>query len=511
MPEPRRYAIATPHLAATEAGRTAFEAGGNAVDAALAAACVLTVVYPHMNAVGGDVMALVHDGRAHAVNGSGRAPAGLSAGAVARGVPVRGVGSITVPGAVRAWQTLADRWGTRPLSRALLGAAAVAHEGVAVAPSLARSLADASELIAADAGMRAVFAPGGTALREGDRLVQEQLARTLERLAAVGPDDLYTGETGELLVSGLAALGCELTAADFAAHRTDVDEALRGRLGDEQILTMGPNSQGFSLIQIMAAVDRLALERPLGADARLLAAVFRESARDRDAHLADPAAMRTPVGELISDTHIAELAARAAASAGAGPARVRPAGDTIALVAADDSGLAVSLIQSIFFGFGSGVLEPRTGILCHNRGACFSPDPASPNALGAGKRPLHTLMPVVVERDGRAAWVAGTMGGRAQAQIHAQLLLHRRAGADPAAAVAAPRMIVGEAGLDDEVCIEADHAGARAAFPGTDPAPLVIPARSDAAGHAHAIAFRADGTFAAGSDPRADGGAVVGG
>ncbi len=193
------YAIATPHVAATAAGRAAFEAGGNAVDAALAAACAIAVVYPHMCAVGGDVMALVHDGEAHAVNGSGRAPAALRPGPV----PLRGVGSITVPGAVRAWETLAGRWGSRPLSQALLGAAALAHDGVGVAPSLGRTIVDCRELIAADAGLSAVFAPGGRLLAEGETLVQQRLGATLERLAERGADDLYAGETGAMLVAGL--------------------------------------------------------------------------------------------------------------------------------------------------------------------------------------------------------------------------------------------------------------------------------------------------------------------
>jgi gamma-glutamyltranspeptidase len=506
-----RFAIATPHVAATAAGRAAFEAGGNAVDAALAAACALTVVYPHMCAVGGDVMALVHDGRAYAVNGSGRAPRALSRDAVGRGVPIRGVGSITVPGAVAAWRTLAERWGSLPLTGALRGAAALAHDGVPVAPSLARSLAAEPGLIDADPGLRAVFAPDGRHLRQGDLLVQERLGITLERLAAQGTDDLYRGETASLLVAGLEALGSQLTAADFATHRTDVEEALRATVGGEEILTMGPNSQGFSLIQTMLALDHLGLRDPLGADAPALAAIFRESARDRDRHLADPAAMERPVESLLTQAHVAELADRAAGVSAGRAGGTRPSGDTIALVAADGSGLAVSLIQSIFYGFGSGVLEPRTGILCHNRGACFSADPASPNAMGPGKRPLHTLMPLAVTGDGRLRWVAGTMGGRAQAQIHAQMLLHRRGGADAATAVSSPRMTVGDVSSGDrDVCIEEDFAAAREAFASVRPAPLLIPRRSDAAGHAHAIAVRPDGSFDAASDPRADGAAATG-
>jgi oxamate amidohydrolase len=513
MAEPgRAFAIATPHIAATAAGRAAFAAGGNAVDAALAAACALTVVYPHMCAVGGDVMALVHDGRAHAVNGSGRAARALRPEAVSGGVPIRGVGTITVPGAVSAWRTLAERWGSVPLARALEGAAALALDGVPVAPALARSLAADPGLIAADRGLRAVFAPGGRPLREGDLLVQERLGHTLERLAAVGADDFYRGEIATRLIAGLAALGCRLSLADLDAHRTDVEAVLRRTIGDEDVLTMGPNSQGFSLPQILAAVDHLELRDPLASEAPLLAAIFRESARDRDRYLADPAAMELPVEDLLSETYVAELAARAVAASAGPVARPHADGDTIALVAADGSGLVVSLIQSIYYGFGSGVLEPDTGVLLHNRGACFSADPESPNALGPGKRPLHTLMPVVLTRGGRVRWVAGTMGGHAQAQIHAEMLLRRRAGADAETAVASPRFVVGELGAADagDVCIEEDFAAARTAFENAGQAPALMPRWNDSAGHAHAIAVLPDGSFDAASDPRADGGAATG-
>jgi gamma-glutamyltranspeptidase/glutathione hydrolase len=272
---------------------------------------------------------------------------------------------------------------------------------------------------------------------------------------------------------------------------------------------MGPNSQGFCLLQILATAAHLGLEDPLGAGAPMLASIFLESARDRDTYLADPAAMPQPVEALLAREHIAQLAERAASSA-ARPEMTTPAhGDTIAVVAADATGLSVSLIQSIFSGFGSGVLEPRTGILLHNRGACFSSDPASPNALGPGKRPLHTLMPLVGTKDGRPVWVAGTMGGRAQAQIHAQMLLRRAAGADVATAVSAPRMIVGDLEIGGRgVALEEDFATARDGFGRAGVAVDVMPRLSEAAGHAHAIVPTHDGSFAAASDPRSDGAAV---
>jgi gamma-glutamyltranspeptidase len=505
----RPYAVASPHHAATEAGAAAFAAGGNAVDAALAAACMLTVVYPHMCALGGDVMAVVHDGDAHAVNGSGRAPGALPP--AGRGPPPaeRGPLTITVPGAVSAWQTMAERWGALPLSFALEVAAEVAEHGVPVAPSLARSLEEERRLVTADPGLAGVLAPAGRPLEEGESLVQERLAATLRRLAGEGVEDLYHGEIAAGLADGMAAVGCPLDAADLAAHRTDLEPALGACIGGEQVLTMGANSQGFSLLQILAAVEALEIDDPLGAGAPLLAAVFRESADDRDRHLADPQAMDRPVESLLTAEHIAALAGRARTRTIPRPAAVRPGGDTVAVVAADDR-LAVSLIESLFYGFGSGILEPRTGIILHNRGACFSADPASPNARGPGKRPLHTLMPLLVAGDGGVAWTAGTMGGRAQAQIHAQLLLRRRAGDSAAVAVAAPRFVVGdlEAGGAD-TAVEEDDQPALKAFAAAGVATAPVPRWSEETGHAHAIARLADGGFEAAADPRSDGAAAA--
>lgn len=504
----RRYAIACPHAAATEAGRAAFEAGGNAVDAALAAACMLAVVYPHMCALGGDVMALVHDGAAHAVNASGRA-AGAVEPADGTPRPARWVGAITVPGAAAAWQAMADRWGSRPLAAALGPAAELAERGIPVAPSLARALAFEPGLLAADAGMGGVFAPGGMMLREGDPLVQPTLAATLRRLAIQGVDDLYRGETGARLLAGLSTLGCPLAPSDLAAHRVDVEPPLSHRVGADEVLTMGANSQGFSLPQILSAVTHLELEDPLGAGAPVLAGVFRESARDRERYLADPAWMPDPVDALLTPEHVAALADRARTPvAPAGPPAAPARGDTVALVAADAE-LSVSMIQSVFYAFGAGVLEPDTGILCHNRGAGFSDDPRSPNARGPGKRPMHTLMPVTVTRDGVPVWVPGTMGGRAQPQIHAQLLLRRLAGAGAAEAVAGPRFVVGELEIGGgDVTVEEDFTAAREGFAAAGVEPVVIPRRSEATGHAHAIVRDGAGPLEAASDPRSDGAAV---
>lgn len=605
MERRRTLALACPHAAATGAGREAFADGGTAVDAALAACATLTVVYPHMCSIGGDAIALVHapDGTITAVNGSGAAPAALGAARVRAalerdpapvtrtGMPVRGPHTVTVPGVLAAWETIRGLGGILPLDRLLRPAIECAAGGCTISRSLAETLASEPGLFAADPGLREVFfrtddvdlalgrpaRPGDgrsdpesppsrdvrpprdaaaprdvRALAEGDVFSMPALAGSLETLARDGIEAFYRGELGARYVAGLRAAGSVMTGDDLVAHATEVGPPLRGAAFGHQIITAPPNSQGYVLLQLLAAMERLAAEPeptrsrqaapgrppdPLGPAAAPLARLFRLTSAERDRHLCDPRAHDVPLDELLRTDHLRDLARRAAAPAGGGPgpeAAGRPApaaGDTIACVAADSDGWAVSIIQSVYHGFGAAILEPSTGIVAHDRGACFSLDSSSPNLLEGGKRPLHTLMPVMVRHDGRLAIVAGTMGGEAQPQIHAQVL-SRLLGVHPApadgpalgarapgiaatpgsaavlvaAAVAAPRWIYDEGGLFAEAdvpepCLAALHS--------TGMPVELLEAADETVGHAQYITIAADGAMQAASDPRADGDAVV--
>ena len=416
------YAIACPHREAALAGEDAFRSGGTAVDAALAAAAVLTVVYPHMCAIGGDAMALVAQpgGPVTALVGAGAAPASADPAAIeADHMPWQGPLTITVPGMVDAWGRIAELGATLALEELLGPAIAFAREGAETAPGLARAF-DAQP-----------------AMREHFRsdLRQPALAATLERIAANGPRELYEGVTAQRLAEHA---GNPLTARDLSRHATEITQPLEATVDGLDVLTTPPPTQGYVLHEILAAL----------ADGEEPADAFRRTAAERDRRLADTRS-----------------------------------GDTVAIVAADGEGHAVSLIQSVFGAFGSGVVEPRTGILLHNRGAGFSLDPASPNRLAPGRRPAHTLMPVLGRRAGAVEIVQGSMGGRAQPQINAQVLLRLLAGDGAQDAVAAPRIVV-----------EGD----------------VTATEGDAVGHAQAIRRLPDGSFDAGSDPRADGVALTG-
>lgn len=517
----KRYAIATPHRAATEAGVAAFEDGGNAVDAALAAAITLAVVYPHMCGVGGDLFALVQalNGQTIALNASGAAPIAIEVDAIRDAgdtMPEYGPLTITVPGAVSGWAALAKLGADLSFERACQPAIARAREGVPVASSLASGLAWEPSRLFADPGMREVFGRDDTPLREGDTLVQPALAATLEAVAGEGPPALYGGEVGARLVAELRAMGSPMSLQDLADHRAELDSPIAARYRDLHVSVVPPNSQGFALLEMLLAAERLEIDPdPLGGDAALLAEMFAAASADRDRHNADPRLARVPVGTLLDEGHIAALCDQVRT------ARVRiahrwqkPAGDTIALVTADAEGRAVSLIQSLSSGFGSGILEPSTGIICHNRGAAFSLDPESPNVLAPGKRPAHTLMPVLVHREGRITAVTGSMGGGGQPQINFQNLVRLfDLGMDPGAALAAPRWLMGgmelhpgrlvelEARVPGRVRTSLEAAG----FPFT-----VLDELDEGVGHAHIVRVDEVGALEAATDPRADGEARAG-
>ncbi|HZD86481.1 MAG TPA: gamma-glutamyltransferase, partial [Gaiellaceae bacterium] len=413
-----------------------------------------------------------------------------------------------------AWETLLSLGGRRTLAEALDAAITHAEDGVPVARSLAAAGESLRDELAADEGTASLFLRQGAPLREGEPLRQPALGRTLRAIAADGPAALYRGEVGARLLSRLRSLGSRLTPDDLAAHETELARPVAGAFGGLEVLTAGPNSQGFVLLEILAALEACGDGLDVGgAHAGVLARLFALAASDRERLLADPRFVDVPLDELLSPERAAERARLALGpreGSSAEPTR-GASGDTVAVVAADGEGYAASLIQSVFFSFGALIADPATGILVHNRGATFSLDPASPNVLEGRKRPAHTLMPVLVREGGRIVGVNGTMGGRAQPQIHTHLLLAARAGAAPADAVRAPRWTV--VALDDggagKVVAERDVAPAAVASiraAGFDVE--TVGELDEEVGHAQAIRIDEAG-FAAGSDPRADGTAVV--
>jgi gamma-glutamyltranspeptidase len=504
----RSGAISTSHYLATEAGADALRMGGNAIDAAIAAAAALCVVYPNNVALGGDLVAIVRDpsGGVRFVNATGRAASGERIEDLRRrhgdALPDRGIDTVTVPGGVRGWLALAGLGARLDWTDLLTAAARLAGDGAPVARSMSRALLLERETLAADPGSRDVFMPTGTPLGEGDVLRQPALADTLERLIAGGPDEFYVGEVARRWIDGLRSRGSRISAEDVAGYAPTVEAPISAKTLGVDVLTSPPNTQGFSLLRTLRAIEAERLADPLGGDAGRLADIFAANNRIRSRWLADP-----DVAPLDAEAMIGMAPPQTMAE----DARVA-AGDTVGLVAVSDDGWSVSLVQSVFWAFGAAVLEPSTGILFQNRGTSFSLDPGHPAAFAPGRRPPHTLMPVLVLRDGEIAFAAATMGGQAQAQIHAHLLLRLLDGASALEATSAPRWVVGAQDEGDSattLTVEADvPTVARLALEGDDRELKLVPPRDERLGHSNLIRVHASGLDAA-SDPRSDGTAIV--
>ena len=406
--------IATSHPLATAAGLEAFAAGGNAVDAALAAATVLPVAEPTDNGLGGDAFALVwHDGTLYGLNGSGRAPSAVDE----IRVDETGPRSVTVPGAVRAWSDLAERFGRLGLDRALGRAAERARRGVACSARIAHKWA---------LEPNAPFA----APRVGERFVIPGLADTLERIAADGPDALYRGPVAEAIASV-----SWLEAGDLAAHRSEWVEPLRYDYRGVDVCELPPNGQGGAALVGLALYDGLEPGLHTQIESMKLALA------DAYAHLGDgpwPEALLDPE-QLLSRRALV----RPDRALDPAPS-VLPRGGTTYLCAVDADGTAISLIQSVYGTFGSGVVAPGTGIALQNRAAGFVEDEGHPNRLAPGKRSLHTIIPGMLLESGSLLGPFGVMGGAMQPQGHMQVVLRLVDHVDdPQAALDAPRWRVG--------------------------------------------------------------------
>lgn len=508
-------AVATPHSLATQAATDAFAAGGNAIDAALVAAAVLTVVYPHQCGIGGDLFALVHRGagRTRSINGSGRLPKSVDVErlrATCTEVPPYGPHSITVPGMVAGWESIAELGATFTPAGLLAPAIELASGGIEVSSSLAAGIGAQWSVLRQDEGMREVFLAGGSPVRRGGRVTQPALARTLRTLAREGFMSFYVGEVGERLKHGLRALGAQIAGEDLSSHRSEVTAPLTHGYGGVELATSPPNSQGVALLQACAALEAMgigidALDEAAGDALRacLLAAA------DRDALLGDPQRTDVPLDDLLDgDRQAARM--RRSVHGDVARAPLCAHGDTVAVCTMDGEGNAVSLIQSVYQTFGAGVLESQTGIIMHNRARGFSLEPGAPNEMVPGTRPAHTLMPLLLFRDGTAIASLGTMGGKAQPQVLLQILPRVL---DPAAGLraglAAPRWVFGSLDIGFErltVAVEADAPArldeelAAAGLPVTR-----VGARDERMGHANAVRLAMDGGLESASDPRSDG------
>ncbi len=508
--------VVTPHPLATQAGIDALRAGGTAVDAAVAANAMLAVVYCNACGLGGDAFALVwepSEGRLHGFNGSGRSPAALTIERVRNDghteMPQRGPHAITVPGAVDAWSQLLDRFGRRSLADAVLPAAETAEDGYALTAINARSIAAA--LPTFDGTARAVFERAGGA---GDTFSQPLLANTLRTVAEGGRDAYYAGPIGEEIVRAIHAAGGAMTADDLVAHRGDWVDPISTSYRGVEVATMPPNSQGITALMALNVLSCLDWPdgKPMSAP-RLHAEIeaIKVAWSERDRCVADPDRGLADPSALLSEAHTAWMASRlSAARAHRFTPMNPPGGGTVYLCAADADGMMVSLIESNYMGFGSGVMGGSTGIMLQNRGAYFSLDPDHPNALAPRSRTLHTLMPGMLLRDGRAEVAFGAMGGDGQPQTMLQLVRGLvDDDLDPQAVVDRPRFVASTEAAGrplGPVSIESDGVDAAtiAALESLGHSVELVEPKTPLMGWAQMIRRRPDGSYEGGADPRAD-------
>jgi gamma-glutamyltranspeptidase len=499
-PAAMRVTVAAPHTAALDAAAEAIAAGGNAIDAALAAAAALAVVYPHQCGLGGDLVALVRRPGlgVTSILSVGAAPAAVDVAALGLEdrMPRQGAQTVTVPGVVAGWQAI-DALGSRlGLAAPLRHAAKLAAEGMEVSAGLARAIEIRREELLADEGMRGVFGDGkGDLAREGARIVQPALSRTLAELVG-DPGAMYRGPIAASIAGRLRELGGAHTEADFAAHEAELLEPVSSSEGGVRWWVAPPPTQGVVLLGI--------LPEALDNDTAELVAAVHEAALVRQAELGDPRGGPINVDAMLNPRNRSDVNAL--------PRAGRALGDTVAVTAADTDGTVVTLIQSVYQLFGSGILDPGTGVVLHNRGSAFSTDPTHPGRIGPGLRPPHTLLPVIAETDDLVLGL-GCQGGSAQPWILAQVARELLdPSADPGITLGRPRFVIGARDLGHEVMTlvaepgvpEAEAAAQALGLPVAQTDGLV-----DEAGHVQAVRLHVDGRLDSASDPRADGRAVV--
>jgi gamma-glutamyltranspeptidase len=522
----RGMAVA-PHALAAQSALAVLREGGNALEAMVAAAAAIAVVYPHMNSIGGDAFWCVHV--------PGTTPRAIDAsGAAARAatrdfyqerklaaIPFRGgVAANTVAGTVSGWELalqLSHSLGGRlPLSRLLADAIHYAREGIVVTRSQTQTTRDKLPGLAGQPGFDATFLVDGAPPATGTRFRNAKLAATLERLARAGLADFYRGDLARSFAKDLATVGSPVALADLESHRAQWREPLALAHSRGTLLNVPPPTQGVVSLLILGILDRLGVDRvdPAGADyVHLCVEATKQAFGVRDQHVTDPAYMRVDAQSLLEPAHVEALAARiergraAPWGAGRGPA------DTVWMGVIDGEGRAVSFIQSLYHEYGSGVVLAGSGVNWQNRGCSFSLDQGALNALEPGRKPFHTLNPAMALLDDGRTMVYGNMGGDGQPQSQSAVFTRTVLfGMSPQAAIGAPRWLLGRTwgNASDTLKMEAR-------FPAAVIDELrrrgheveVLGDYDEAVGHAGAILRTRDGLLEGGTDPRSDGGVAA--
>jgi gamma-glutamyltranspeptidase/glutathione hydrolase len=519
-------AVAPHHLAAQSA-LAVMRDGGNAIEAMIAAAATIAVVYPHMNGIGGDSFWLVvpPEGEPIAIDACGAAAGAATIDAYrSRGlaaIPVRGpLAANTVAGTIGGWneaQRLAtELGGTQSTQRLLRDAIGYARGGVAVTDSQQRSTSAKYAELAAQPGFSETFLIDGRLPVAGERFRQPRMAETLEQLAADGLDSYYRGRLAARIAADLSAVGSLVTIDDLAASHASRKKPLRIEHSQGQLFNMTPPTQGVVSLAILGVLDRLGLSSVVADSAdhvHLVVEATKQAFKLRDQFVTDPVDMTVEAQSLLSAERLGAMAANIDPHHAAPWGKGRGPGDTIWMGVVDSSGLAVSFIQSIYHEFGSGVVLPSTGINWQNRGASFSLDPNALLALKPGKKPFHTLNPAAAKLSDGRTMVYGTMGGDGQPQTQAAVFTrHVVFGQSLQTAVRAPRWLLGRTWGQSSDTLKLESRFSEAVIAdliGRGHDVEVLLPFDETMGHAGAIVRHTDGTLEGAADPRSDGGVAA--
>ena len=518
--------VVAPHHLAARAGLRILQEGGDAVEAVIAAASTIAVVYPHMNGLGGDNFWLIHE--------PGCEPVGIDACGGAAGcadpayyhaagfeaVPARGpMAALTVAGTVSGWQAAMDysrrRWGGKlPLGRLLEDAFHYAQNGFPVSQTQSDNTWEKSAELKSLPGFAPVNLPEGRPPNPGEHFRQPALAATLERLSQHGLDDFYRGEVAAEVAADLASVGSPLAASDLERHQPLQVAPLRLDLKGDRLFNMPPPTQGLASLLLLGIYDGLGVQQAESFDfAHGLIEATKQAFRIRDRYITDPAYMSVNPADFLGEEVLRDLAAQVNRRKAAVWPGSQSAGDTVWLGASDSSGRVVSFIQSLYWEFGSGVVLPGSGITWQNRGASFSLNPKHHNCLKPFRRPFHTIQPALAHLSDGRVMAYGTMGGEGQPQTQAMIFSrYARFGQNLQQAINAPRWLLGrtwgsevtnlrmENRFDPELYEQLKQAGHDLEM---------ISAYDGVMGHAGAVVVGPDGLMEGASDPRCDGAAAA--
>ena len=515
----RRGMAVSPHHLASQAGLRVLQDGGTAVDAAVAIAAAIAVVYPHMNSLGGDSFwILSQPGRAPvAIDACGRAGGSVDldlyrkAGLVA--VPSRGpLAANTVAGTLSGWQAMLATGPSRlPLARLLEDPITHARDGVVLTSGFEETLGAKRAELETVSGFADLYLPGGKTPSAGEILKQPALARTLDRLAADGLDSFYRGALARDLAADLKATGSPVTLADLQAHQSWTGAPLKLRLTGANLFNMVPPTQGLASLMILGLFERLGVGVAEGFDhVHGLVEATKQAFMVRDRYVGDPTYMQIDPQAFLDDSVALDAMAAKVDLARALPwPQPAATGDTVWFGAIDSEGCAVSAIQSTYFEFGAGVVLPQSGIVWQNRGSSFKLTEGGWNALKPGRKPFHTLNPALARFDDGRTMVYGTMGGEGQPQTQAAVFSrYAMYGQGLQQAVTAPRWLLGKTWGAESVTLKLEDrfdpsviASLQAAGHDIE---MMAPFTSTR-GHAGALVRHADGTLEGAADPRSDG------